>query len=66
MKLYDVVALKEDQPQENLVAGQVGTLVDELEPGVFLVEFSDDDGATYAMPTLKTEQLLPLKYARVA
>lgn len=62
LKLLDVVVLKQSLPEENLVAGQVGTIVEYLAPDVFEVEFSDDDGQTYAMLPLKTEQLLKLHY----
>jgi Domain of unknown function (DUF4926) len=58
----DVVALKEDLPQHNLLAEQVGTIVETLAPEVYEVEFSDDDGQTYAMLPLHSQQLLQLKY----
>ncbi len=46
-KLLDVVALLEDVPDHGLQRGQVGTVVEELAPGVFEVEFADDAGRTY-------------------
>jgi Domain of unknown function (DUF4926) len=61
-KLLDVVALRESLPDKNLCAGQVGTIVEYLAPDVFEVEFSDDDGQTYAMLPLKSDQLLKLYY----
>ena len=66
MKLLDTVALRADLPESDLVAGQVGTIVEDLAPDVYLVEFSDDEGKTYAMLPLRAEQLLTLKYAKVA
>lgn len=57
---YDVVALLEDLPQEGLKRGQVGTLVEEWEPGVFEVEFADPNGVTYALVALRAEQLMTL------
>ena len=45
-QLLDVVALKTDLPAHHLTAGQVGTLVEQLAPGVYEVEFSDDNGQT--------------------
>jgi len=66
LKTLDVVALLEDLPAQQLIAGQVGTLVEELADGVFQVEFSDDEGRTYAMVALKTDQLIHLHYAPVA
>lgn len=61
-QLLDVVALKNDLPEHRLTAGQVGTLVEPLAPDVYEVEFSDDDGQTYAMLPLHTSQLLKLYY----
>ena len=60
MKLLDVVALLEDLPEKKLRRGQVGTIVEELAPNVFEVEFSDHLGQTYALLPLKSEQLLLL------
>jgi hypothetical protein len=60
MKLLDVVALLEDLPEFNLVRGQVGTIVEEYEPDVFEVEFSDTNGRAYAIETLNSSQLLVL------
>ena len=61
----DVVALTEDLPEESLRKGQVGTVVELLAPGVFEVEFSDDDGRTYAMQALRADQLMVLHYQPV-
>ena len=60
MKLLDVVALLEDLPELELYRGQVGTIVEEYEPGVFEVEFSDTEGRSYALETLKQKQLMVL------
>ena len=62
MKLLDTVALVEDLPALNLYRGQVGTIVEEYEPGVFEVEFSDFKGRTYALETLEASQLMLLRY----
>jgi internalin A len=62
-QLLDVVALKHDLSEHHLTAGQVGTLVESLAPDVYEVEFSDDDGQTYAMLPLHTSQVLKLYYA---
>jgi Domain of unknown function (DUF4926) len=61
----DVVALLEDLPIFGLKRGQVGTVVAEFAPDVFEVEFSDDEGRTYALETLKAEQLMVLYYQPV-
>ncbi|THJ20153.1 MAG: DUF4926 domain-containing protein [Nitrospira sp. CG24D] len=62
MRVLDVVALTEDIADRGLLRGQVGTVVESLGPGVFEVEFVDNDGRTYAMLPLKTSQLLLLHY----
>lgn len=62
MKLLDVVTLIEDMPELKLYRGQVGTIVEEYEPQVFEVEFSDMRGRTYALETLKADQLMVLCY----
>jgi hypothetical protein len=62
IRLSDVVALTEDIPDRGLLRGQVGTVVESLGPGVFEVEFTDNDGRTYAMLSLKSSQLLLLHY----
>lgn len=48
MKILNPVALKKEIPEKGLLPGQVGTIVEEWEPGVFEVEFSD-----LAAPPLK-------------
>ncbi len=58
--LLDTVALAEDIPERDLKMGEVGTVVELLGPGVFEVEFSDDNGQTYAEIALRKDQLLLL------
>ena len=62
VKLLDVVALLGDKPEEGLVAGQVGTVVEVLAPGVFEVEFLDSLGRTVVLAELRREELLALKH----
>jgi hypothetical protein len=62
IKLLDVVALTEDLPDRKLRRGQVGTVVELLNPGVFEVEFTDNDGRPFASLALKEKQLLVLYY----
>jgi hypothetical protein len=62
VKLLDVVALIHDLPEDGLKRGQVGTVVEELASGVYEVEFSDNEGRTYAMTALKVDQLIVLHY----
>lgn len=66
IQLLDAVALTEDLPQAGLVCGHVGTVVEELQPGVFEVEFCDNDGRTYATAAIRQNQLIVLYYAPVA
>ena len=62
----DVVALLKDLPERKLIAGQVGTVVEILGEGVFEVDFSDDEGKTYATLALRDEELIVLRYSPVA
>jgi len=62
IRVLDVVALTEDISDRGLLRGQVGTVVESLGPGIFEVEFVDNDGRTYAMLPLKSSQLLVLHY----
>jgi len=57
-----VVALLETIADHDLQRGQVGTVVERLAPGVYEVEFSDDDGRAYATLALRDDQLLPLHH----
>jgi hypothetical protein len=62
-KLFDVVALTEDLPKENLSSGQVGTIVEVYNDGeAFEVEFVDKNGHTYSLLTLNPKQLMLLRY----
>ena len=60
-RLLDVVALLSDLPAHGLLRGQVGTIV-ELLNGAFEVEFSDDEGRTYAELAFPPDQLLVLRH----
>lgn len=62
MKLLDVVALIDDVPEKALRRGQVGTIVEELAPGVFEVEFCDLEGRTYASLALPESRLMILRH----
>ncbi len=66
LKLLDAVALTVDLPKHQLVAGQVGTIVEVLDAHVFEVEFSDDNGRCYALVGLSSEMLIALHYSPVA
>jgi len=62
VKVLDVVALTRDRPEHGLRRGQVGTVVLDLAPDVFEVEFSDDQGRAYATLAVPAEDLLVLRY----
>ncbi len=59
-ELLDTVALAVDLPERNLSQGEVGTIVEVLEPDVFEIEFSDDNGETYAELAINSDQLIIL------
>ena len=65
IKLLDTVALLQDLPEARLQRGQVGTVVEELGPGVFEVEFSDGQGQTYASVAVESTRLLGPLYEAV-
>jgi hypothetical protein len=63
--LLDVIALTADLPERGLTRGQVGTIVEKLGTGVYEVEFSDDEGRTYASLALRPDQMMALHYKPV-
>jgi uncharacterized protein DUF4926 len=61
--LLAVVALTEDFPDQGLTRGQIGTVVEYLQRDgehALLVEFSDEQGQTYAMAAVRLDQLMAL------
>ena len=58
----DVVALTADLPGNGLARGQVGTVVHQHSAEAFEVEFVDQEGRTYALLTLRYDQLLRLQF----
>jgi hypothetical protein len=60
LDMLAVVALIEEIPEKGLLRGQVGTVVGNLAPGVYEIEFSDDDGKTYASVALAADRLMRL------
>lgn len=65
-KLFDVVALTADLLEENLLSGQVGTIVEVYNDGeAFEVEFVNVKGETYNLLTLYPKQLMILHYEPV-
>ncbi len=66
IQLHDVVALLVDLNERGLRRGQVGTVVESLDRDVFEVEFSDDDGRTYATLAVRSDQMMVLHYHSAA
>ncbi len=64
--LLDVVALTADLPKHQLRAGEVGTVVEQLDENVFEVEFSDDNGRAYALAPVESSQILRLIFEEQA
>ena len=62
LELLSVVALLNDSVDQSVRRGQVGTVVEQLAPGVYEVEFSDDEGRMYASLPLRSDQLLQLHH----
>ncbi len=62
VKLLDVIAVVDDLPDQGLRRGQVGTVVELLAPGIYEVEFCDDEGRTYAQASIQRNQLMVLRY----
>jgi Domain of unknown function (DUF4926) len=62
IKLFDVVALTVDLPEKALLRGQVGTVVEALGADAYEVEFSDENGHTYAELALCEDQLMVPHY----
>jgi hypothetical protein len=56
--LLDVVALLSELPAQRLARGQVGTIVEQLDENISLVEFSDEQGRAYAIAPCPITELL--------
>jgi hypothetical protein len=66
VNLHDVIAILVDLPERGLRRGQVGTVVEMLDPGVYEVEFADDNGRAYAELALPGDQFMVLRYHSAA
>ena len=62
IKVLDVVAVLEAVPQQGLLCGQVGTVVELWKDGAFEVEFRDTSGTAYAFAALRSDQLMKLHF----
>ena len=63
LELLDVVVLNKAIPTSKLRKGEIGTIVEELDSSVFLVEFADTKGVTYAMTAINASDLIKVYYA---
>lgn len=64
IKLLDVVALMEDRPTEGLRRGEVGTVIEKWNDGVFEIEFSNDTEEAYAFAAIRAEKLMKLYFCK--
>ena len=58
--LHDIVAVLQDVEEQRVKAGWVGTVVEILDEGVYLIEIADAQGRTLLLPTLRAKVLLVL------
>ncbi len=65
ISVLDAVTLTQDLPEQKLVCGQVGTVVEQLAPDAYEVEFVSTEGKTYALLPLRAEQMMVLHYEPV-
>jgi hypothetical protein len=65
IRILDVVALMEDRTELGLVRGHVGTVVESLGGNAFEVEFSEEEGRTYALVPVPADQLQVLHHRPV-
>jgi uncharacterized protein YegP (UPF0339 family) len=61
--LFDVVRIITKDVDDGLREGDEGTVVEVLAPGVFEVEFSDDEGRAHAILPLRAGQLAVVYHA---
>jgi len=62
LELFDVVVLTEAIPSYNLRKGVLGTIVEILYEEVFLIEFADTKGVSYAIVPIKSSSLMKVYY----
>jgi len=62
LELFDVVVLTEAIPSYNLRKGVLGTIVEILDEEVFLIEFADTKGVSYAIVPIKSSSLMKVYY----
>lgn len=62
MELLDVVVLTQDIENKKLKKGSLGTIIEQLSEDVFMVEFVDTKGVTYATSILSSVKLMKVYY----
>lgn len=65
MELLDVVVLTQDIESKKLKKGSLGTIIEQLSKDIFMVEFVDTKGITYATSILSSAQLMKVYYEPV-
>lgn len=60
--LFSIVAILKDSPENKVVSGQVGTIVELLDNETFEVEFTDKKGQTISEFTVKQADLMLLHH----
>ncbi len=60
LEMLSVVAILNDIPAQGLVRGQVGTVVEVLSPDTALIDFTDQEGRTYAIEPVSVDMLIRL------
>jgi hypothetical protein len=63
--LLDSVAILKEVPEQKVLMGQVGTIVEFLADNIYEVEFSDQTGATIAEYAVQGSDLLLLHHTLV-
>ena len=58
----DVVALLQNIPEENLSRGDIGTVLEVLDQGVYLLEYCDKNGKTIKTLEIKEDSLMKINY----
>jgi hypothetical protein len=62
IKQLNTVALLRDMPDYNLSKGQVGTVVEKLNKGIFEIEFTNSLGETILTTPLSARDLILLRF----
>jgi hypothetical protein len=63
-ELFDIVELLVDLPEDNLKAGDQGTIVECYNDNAYEIEFTNADGETTALCTLSPQQFVTVWQAK--